>query len=244
MKYFLLTLNLLCSCGHHASQDTKLNFTDLQHQRDQIVATYNTETITKCDYATFALLYNAFGGKADLTGLEDPSGKWNRNAQPCYPTESNSETSLDTYLMALQYAASTHDMGLVDRIVAYAEPQDWVTGAGPVGITSILPLVPVLGGMQLAVSSFRSDLLAVYILLTGRLNGDISTMDVDTLKLLNKETPGNPLYLAILHRFTDGDQTDTVDYLQTMSHTVGATGWGSCPYEVLFTVVVGIMEGR
>jgi len=84
---FVFAMNIF-SCGRTTDNTTTTPFEDLQAKRNNIVKTYAGLDLPKCDYATMAVIYNAFGGHADISGLESPGGKWNRNSLPCYPNES------------------------------------------------------------------------------------------------------------------------------------------------------------
>jgi hypothetical protein len=196
MKFFLSILILLFSCGQHKSSDSPPNVGDLKPQADQIVKTFNIGLIERCDKLTFAALFNAFGGSADLSKFESPEGKWNRDdTAPCYPNDSKSETSLDGYLSVLHLSRSIGDMSIVRRIKDYAEPKHWVTGEGPEGVTSILTLLPLINLMVGAkldgdenalpyIQGYQAHLAAMWIWLKGRLTGSISDIELGTLQTL------------------------------------------------------------
>jgi hypothetical protein len=247
MKKSIILLIVLSSCSHKAQDVTgPRNFSDIQARRDDMLQTFQPSTITRCDYATFALLWNAVGGHASIAGLENPSGKWNRHFQPCYPVDSQSETSRDSYLSLLHLTQTTGDMTPIKRVLDYAKPLNWITGAGPIDVTSIAPLVPAMQAvaerLPVVIPGFSAHQMASYLWLMGRRQGALNEVEMQALKILVSNQPDAPIMLALLHRFTDGDQTETVAALDSM--TDAAVFWGSAPNDVYYAVTVAIAEGR
>jgi hypothetical protein len=60
---------------------------------------------------------------------------------------------------------------------------------------------------------FELHLLVLSILIRGTVQGAINDNQVLLLKKAAQNNPGNALYLAVLHKFTDGDQTETLKLL-------------------------------
>jgi len=141
---------------------------------------------------------------------------------------------------------------MVKRIMIYGTAEGWITGQGDSGVTSIFPLIPIMTDMMVLnltsiedmASSFQAHDLASYMLLIGRVKGGFNNTELNIMKTLVNNAPTNPFYLAILHRFTDGVQSGAIDALNKMPEVDSPTGWGSSSWQVIFTVTVGIMEGR
>lgn len=249
-----------CSCAPCASQPTGQDLSAVRADRNRIVAEYDPSTIERCDFVTFAALYEAFNGNgrsAGVTGLEQIGGKWERHFAPCYPANSRSETTRDGYLAVLHRAWSDQDALLIDRIIFYAEPRAWITGEGDPWVTSVADLAPLMYHMArrpepltgLAVDDnplhgFRGHLLALFIYLRGRVDGSVSEAERLALVELAKAEPRSPIYAALLARFSDGNQAEAIEKLLSMPRVVGPFGWGSAPWQVYFMVAAGIMEGR
>ena len=242
MKRLLLTALLLCSCGHHVSQDTSSGFADIQAQRDAYVASFTAESITKCDRLTFtAIMESVTDGKTTLS-YENPVGKWNRDTQPCYPAESSSECSLDSYLSVLHYATA-HDRSIMQRMGQYLPARKWLCGEGPSGVTDISKLKGVIqAGYALAPQSddalvgFQGNLAASYIWLQKRIRGSNTLAEIAAAKLLSADTPRNPFLSAVA-----GDKERTIANLRDFPTPVSQF-WGSAPDDVIYVVSAYILE--
>ena len=228
---------------------------------------------TRCDSTTFTAMLMAFSSVDVNIGLaETEPGKWSRHVEPCYPDESQSETSLDVYLMVLHWLLSMPDrqsaLNFLARIIERGTSTGWIMGQGPVEFTNILALVPLIeriedllkgnATVELTVDE-SSDLIpiltghkghiaAFYSLLHGRITGHITTGELLLLEQMAGDSPSNPIFQAIYHRFKDGDQSIMAniiinDFADEINDDVGCYGWGSSPCSLFAIVPVGIAEG-
>lgn len=228
---------------------------------------------TRCDGTTFTALLMAFSSVEVNIGLaETEPGKWSRHVEPCYPDASQSETSLDVYLMVLHWLLSMPDRqaasNVLARIIERGESSGWIMGQGPVKFTNILVLVPLIMEMEglfkgnakseltVAESSdsipiltgHKGHIAAFIILLHGRIAGHVTTAELLLLEQMAGDSPRNPIYQAIYHRFKDGDQSaleDIIinDFRDEINDGVGCFGWGSSACSLFVIASVGIAEG-
>ena len=217
---------------------------------------------TRCDGTTFTALLQAFAGtQIDLNKAEKQPGKWHRHPEKCYPDHSQSETSLDVYLMVLHWLQSNRNapksQADLSEIRAYGAANGWVMGKGALRFTNVAALLPLINKMEgqsftdgpiEPLQGHKGHIAALYSLLHGRITGSITDAELTVLGHLHETDPTNPIYSAIYHRFKDGDFTDTIalalKFPDTMPVELNAWGWGSAPSAVFLTTAVGIMEGR
>jgi hypothetical protein len=257
MRSLYVLALLLVSCSRHDSGATSLDLTQAQAERDQLCATFDPASVPRCDRATFHVLMSAMCGEALPTEYESPSGKWNRDLEPCYPTDSSSETSADTYLGVIM----SHDKAAIDRFVKLAEPQGWNTGLPAGGVGNIQYLTPLLPKLELnpiistaidaTISAYakvttgvRAHLIAFYIWESARQNGGVTALEASTLATLSDATPADPLLACLKHRFGDGDQSNTLALLQVLPQELNDFGWGSAPWQIFYTSTVACLEGK
>jgi hypothetical protein len=261
MIRLLAILMLLGGCRHEA-QKSPAATEDLRQEYETRCARVEINKITRCDRVTFVGLLAAFcpGREGELARYENPAGKWNRDTETCWPTDSSSETSRDGYLSVLHKAFS--DADIVKRIVKYAEPNDWNTGEGPDGVQNIWPLAPtmrlMLDGQRLQEDSdqlpflagFRGHLVGSYILLRGRIKGSIGPLEYQFAEQLAAEDVESvrkwgksPFFSALVHRFSDGDQTEAENILRNFPEGESPYGWGSCPNDIYWILSYATMKG-
>jgi hypothetical protein len=66
------------------------------------------------------------------------------------------------------------------------------------------------------------------------------------LKTLHDETPADPYFSALYHRFSalDSGQDGTLELLKNIPREIGDFGWGSAPPEVFTVLTVAVLEGK
>lgn len=262
INIFTMILFLVC-CGSHKSQRTKTPLELVQEQRDFIVTqivNMDEADIWKhrCDKLTFKALLSAYGPRQDLSGFIYDD-QIHRDIYPCYPEESRSEVSLDPILMMLHHILSYDDKELFQQVYDIGMARGWIMAEGPIEYTNIFTLLPRIYEMkekyglvdntyQDILASYKGHIAALYIHLKGRINGSISEIEYQTLKLIYESNPRNPLYAALYHKYTDGDQSETLQILiddfpfNKFPEDTARYGWGSCPSSVLYIIIVGILE--
>lgn len=223
--------------------------------RDSYCTTFDPNTITRCDRSTFHVLMNAMCSKPLPTEYEYPSGKWNRDLQPCYPEDSRSETSQDAYLSVIL----SQDTQALQRVYAYAKPKGWETGLPEGNVGNIFALVPLLRGYGIADSSdgvvddgieaaekaftgHRGHLLAGYLWAVSRMRGGLTVFGTSLLKKVHNETPDSPYLSCLYHRHSDGKQSGTKALLRAIQPN-DQFGWGSSVMPVHYALTVACLEG-
>ena len=272
MRYLIFAIVFCFACGNRkdgGAADATPSFQDLQIKRDRIVAQIPSIAdkygfiSDKCDSATFTSSLAAFSTyTVDLHQIEPVPGKYVRNPESCYPDGSASETSLDVYLGVLHNIWSKQDKTALKRVIDYGNTHTWIMGQGPLDLTNIVALVPIIQDMRdkmslkgdddaiPALDGYRGDIAAMIVLLHGRVTGTINEAEFQTLNYLVTNFPENPLYQTIYHRFNDGDYSETVkaftDYSDDISQLTetGVYGWGSAPKFFFLITATGIAEGR
>ena len=236
--------------------ETETTFAVAQERRDVICLEMMPAQIERCDYGTFASLVVAFCPRVSVdfavASLEDPAGKWRRHFDACYPAESKTETSKDTYLSVLHLAHGLGESGLpiLYRIRDYVKAPLYLTGEGDPRITSIMPLMPLLtrmlsekreGGFETL--PFQASLLANYVWLVARVTGGMSEIEYQALAAMRAQNPENPWLQALYHNLKDGDHEDTLKALEEYDMSSNY-GWGSAPPGLQYILAVAVMENQ
>jgi len=263
MKHLILTILLiLTSCSKHSDHET----TDEYPTVDEIAAGYleqmkglNDETLFEdaCDRLTFLSLASSYVKPFDLSRFEWRSGEWHRNYTLCYPGSSRSEISFDGLIGVLHYAWTNNDRTLVDRMAAYGRANDWVMGEGDREITYIPQLEIITSDMithfamleirpsySLSEGTHNEHIIALSAWLKLRYTGFLESHDLLILKNLKR----NPLITAILARVDDGNQAETIAYLEKFPRDLpletGWESWGGCPQYLYFFLLKGVIDGK
>lgn len=240
----LLAFVVSCSRADNGDADVPVNY---KLWRDELCQKFDPMTITRCDRATFHVLMNAMCGKPLPTEYEFPYGKWNRDINPCYPNDSSSETSFDTYLSVVM----SHNEDAIKRIVTYAKPLKWETGAPAGGVGNIITLVPLLRSLLQkpetlsfdAISGHRGHLIAGWLWEWSYLNDGLLPVEVEILRQIADKTPSSPYFSCLYRRFSGKDQSHTLDLLEKV-HTKSTFGWGSSVGAIHVALTVACLEGR
>lgn len=237
---------LLMSCSRSESNeiDVPVNY---KIWRDHVCQKFDPSTITRCDRATFHVLMNSMCGKPLPTEYEFPAGKWNRDVAPCYPKDSRSETSFDTYLSVVM----SRDEDAIRRVVDYAKPLKWETGLPAGGVGNIIPLIPLLRAMLQkpetlsfdAISGHRGHLIAGWLWEWAYLNGGLLPVEVEILRQIADKTPSSPYFSCLYRRFSGKDQSHTLELMKNI-HAKSNFGWGSSVPGIHVALTVACLEGR
>lgn len=236
----------------------------------QIAETYRAEgslaDIPRCDGATFLTHAKTVGVQnIDINVLENPPGRINRDVKPCFPNDSASEASREMVIGWLHWIWTEQNKDLaLDRLIAFGEQNEWVMGQGPSDLVDMKPLAPMaylmrqkltgqsLGGVDIdsTLSGFKGHVLGSYLWLAMRVQGNMGPTGKEGVHQLYQANPADPMYTALWHRITDGNQTETYDILSNRNtfpnnptHETGMFGWGSCPDWLYFLIVDGIVRG-
>lgn len=202
----------------------------------------------KCDSVGFTSLCKSARGcaKADIFASED-NGRWYRSpSHDCFPAESKSSISKDMFIMLFHYVwelgktDKERARNALVRLEAYGKAHDWVMGdpsdtvegasrvlLTPTLISMVYDMLDRLKMVQPTLGIFEDvginkgfqahlDVLRIY--LTGQIYNAINDLDLRVLKGQVEREPGNALFQAVLHRYTDGDQTRAIELLLDESH--------------------------
>jgi hypothetical protein len=171
------------------------------------------------------------------------TGQWHRSKEPCNNDadidDSRSECSKENILGAFHAMLTNRDYASILRTIRYGRGNDWsFCSGGDASYNKMVEFGPLLNDWEelltnsttlvgdddaMAIPSlagYRGNVLASYILLKGRAFGYINTAEKVALQKLINDVPGSPLYHAIYHRFTDGDQTRAVTMMD-------GSGWSN-----------------
>ena len=262
----LVMLVFLLSCGYKEKKVAPSTLLEKAEQKGALIYANLNEDIyqERCDKLTFKGMLSAYSPQ-DLSGFEK-EGSWSRDVIPCYPNDSVSSISMDGIMGVLHHITVTRDIKMLDRLIVYGNAHNWIMGEGPTAYTDIKLLVPMIYEMKNSLdiskysisvdvksilAGFRGHLLASYIWLSVEQDGQIGVVELATLKQLVASSPGDPMYVSLLHRVTDGDQTIALGLLldsptfalDKIMHVDDAFGWGSEPAPIAYLVTLAIIKG-
>ena len=276
MKHLLIIAIILTSCGRHDEQepetipewsDVTLKVQSYEKQIPKAQDEFGFVGV-RCDSTTFSALLSAFNSniEIDLHLAEREPGFWKRHAEECKP---DNETSVDVYLMVLHWLLSRTDTdsAMVDlrEIIARGESNFWIMGQGQFANISVL--VPLIYKLESKLESkihgdkmrftdeipmlkgHKPNINAMYILLDGRIDGYLNSMELAAMELLTIGSPRNIMFQAIYHRFKDGDFSNVAklaaeDFGDEINLETGIyERWGSLPYFEALIVAYGIAIG-
>lgn len=179
-----------------------------------------------CDGLLFSSLDAvARGTEIDITAAEGEPGQWFRNpGQACYPQGSASDISRDMLLGLMVYSVHFHRLDILENLWTYGQDHNWKMGRGddrtvltPASIGRLARAIRYLGGadhperlisdIPSVVPGFEGHLSLLGIMLDARTEGGVSPLDLQALRSLASQMPDNALAQALLHKYTDGDQT-------------------------------------
>lgn len=181
-----------------------------------------------CDSLGFTSLCKLSGGcgEAVITDAEGEPGRWYRNpGKECYPNSSKSDISKDMFVMLLPYLYASGDKQNIQEIYDYGQKNGWVMGRGYLSRTLLTPpliflIEQMLGrwGVESDIkettkAGFEKHLDAIYLINKWMVNKSIDSLQLAQIKQYKDENPSNALMQAIYHKFTDGDQSDTIAIL-------------------------------
>lgn len=200
----------------------------------------------RCDSLLFTALWSTACGPIDLSSWEDTEkpGKWHRNPQrDCFlngaANGSKSSISRDMFLGLWHHLLSSGDAQNAKEIVEYGQANNWIMGEAednetllsrcllsPQLISLAKDIYAKLSGSTLSLkgdgdglpinTGFRAHLDVQRVILSGRVYGAISDIDLGTLKSQAERQPNNALYVAAYEKYTEGSKA--VDLLLDTKH--------------------------
>lgn len=186
-----------------------------------------------CDGLLFSALTAV--GRSEPIDIEaaqgEIPGQWYRNpSRECYPGSSASDISRDMVLGLVIYSVHFGRLDILEGLWSYGSARHWVMGRGdsravltPSSVGRLARAIHYLGGadrperyvldIPSRTAGYQGHLALLGILLDGKMAGRVSTLQLSDLRHLVQVMPGNPLAQALLHKYTDGDQTLATDLL-------------------------------
>jgi hypothetical protein len=232
----MLLLIILTGCGRsHDSKQTTSDTAELEVQYSKYLnmASYGWEPYSSsCDGLLFASLSAvAVNRQFDIEAARNPeTGQWFRkplgeyNATPC-----SSTISRDMFLGVFIYALHFQRLDLLQDISRYGQENGWIMGQEskmfetrviftPATRALLAQLIENLGGANTDIGElipipintdpgFVSHLGMLQLLMLGKIQGNLTEMQLDSLRAILKHSANNPLAQALYHKYTDGDQS-------------------------------------
>lgn len=190
---------------------------------------------SRCDGAGFTSLYAIGCEGVDLSVFTDEDGKlWRSHGRDCFANgDSKSESSRDMWMMRMIAAWEQQDLAWVNQAIAFGEANNWVIceaidQAYKIGRCTMSPTLygllydmrSRLKGQTLSLTrdsddglpehhDFEAHLDVLRIYLSGEVKGGITKAEKSLLEIYAKREPKNALFLAVWHRYSDGDQSET-----------------------------------
>lgn len=209
------------------------------NQRDADGFIYTNE----CDSLLFSALEASVPGlgpiNIEAAANPDTPGIWYRrpiSTGSCYDSDpiGGSDISRDMLIGLITYANAHHRLDIVEGLWQYGSTHLWKMGRDH-AVDSRTILTPNLIGLLARViehlggerhpevvlpelystePGFVSHLTMLCILLEGSVHGSIDSSELKALQTIQSQEPNNALANALLHRYTDGDQSVAVALLQ------------------------------
>jgi hypothetical protein len=181
-----------------------------------------------CDSLLFVSLQHVGLGEAGPIDLaQGEPGRWYRLPGP----------TLDMFMGLLTYAYHFRRLDIVEGIWTYGKAHSWVMGeerAGPNNrtvlspnmITLVASIIYRLGGTDHpernlfstyeTAPGYVSHLTLLQIALLGEMHGGLSTSELNALGAISQHMSQSPLVHALIHKYTDGDQSEAIRLLTTI----------------------------
>jgi len=237
LKFVIFLLLVSCGTEKHEAKRTPDDFRDLLYQQElylekakAVQDEHGWIETDECD----ALLFTGLAMSAGLENVQideghRADGRWERRPQGnCYRLIQGS-ISRDM-LVGLMWAAwSTGKEYILKDLYKYGSDHNWKMGDGDVDTVYFTPnminTLRILIGKDDNIPEVWVDpqkdhqrhVVALNIILRGEEEGNIRDDQLSVLKKFVKKQPKNALFQYGVHRFTDGDQSDSLAILRDES---------------------------
>lgn len=243
-RFLLTLLVLFSACGRpNEEQETQQPLDALRDQYSLYLSLAPgnwSPWDQECDSLLFASLQNTAERRIfDVEKARElPSGQWHRRPDwtACESGPRDSTISRDMFVGLFVYSLNNNRLDLLEQVWDYGVAHNWKMGSDNVeletrtqftpGMIQLLAkLIAHLGGkrheVELAIPQiygsepgFPSHLTMLHIYMSGKMDGNISSLQLSALKSISEHSPNNPLLRALLGKYTDGDQSRTLELLQ------------------------------
>lgn len=226
----MMLMSFACAGEKQHKQDT-INPLDSVKQTKRLYLSLMPEGFvesSECDSLLFTGLAYASGHWVDLESARGDNGLWYRTPDhKCYDEgRSGSDTSKDQ-LVGLQWGLYIHNHDdLLRDLYDYGDSKRWVFGRGSLDRTYFLPqfqntLRALIGKKPIIpeviidpLKDHQRHIIALNLILRGEKLGYIRDNALDLIASFRKRDPQNALFQYGYHRFTDGDQSQTISILE------------------------------
>lgn len=269
MVRILIFCLFLVSCQWtHPSKDTENPYDAAKSKREVYLELIDDvySLVDRCDAVTFVGLFDRYGKRI---GLYEHyyDAHWHRDVEPCYPDDSRSEISTESMLGVLHALWGRGDRESIADIRNFGDENDWRMADGPDEYVRLLHLRPLITWMLdspelktfeidpwSVIGGYRANVIADYIALKGDVLGSINKIELDALEVMVKNQPESPIYQALWHRYTDGDQARALEILNNENlfpldslpeRGLDAFDWGGrAPSAILWLFAFGIIDNE
>lgn len=231
-------LLLLTACGTPGRSDPKATSSatadlEARYSLYHSLAPRGWDSNSGCDALLFvSLLQAGLGEQGPVEQAQGSPGRWYRNdslAASC-----SSDVSRDMFMGLFVWIWQFKRLDVAEEIWAYGQANNWKMGEErkdfdnravftPVTIAALADLIHALGGedhgerhiprVYNVQPGFVSHLTLLQLYLRGETKGGLTEGEIDVLRAIRQHMSLNPLVHALLHRYTDGDQTAATSLL-------------------------------
>lgn len=171
----------------------------------------------------------------DLLAARDNTDRWYRRPlsyERCYPGSSKSTISRDMLTGVLWWIWRNKRLDVAQDLFEYGKSTDWIMGDGDISRIYFTPalqstlaeMIYRLGGDNKIVYrsipqvntqnvNFAAHLDMLHILLRAEMIGSIEANALTIVKYNYKRSPKNAFYSYVYHKYTDGNQQETIGIL-------------------------------
>lgn len=240
MKFLLLMLSFLCGCGSQDRSELKETHTPTEELEARYflykqLAPRGWDVSGGCDALLLVSLHQVgLGEMGPVTEAQSEPGRWHRLPGPDYARSCSADISRDMFIGLFTWIWQNKRLDLAEQIWDYGVRNNWKMGDErkdldnrtvflPGTIAVLADLIHGLGGQDHperriprvynTAPGFVSHLTLVQLHLRGLIYEGLSEYELDTLKTIRTHMSLNPLVHAIIHRYTDGDQTEATRLL-------------------------------
>lgn len=233
-----ILITFMFSCGKKShGVDTVGDTTALKEKFDRYVELAKSTVdeygwlTPKCDGLLFNSLAAISGFPVDPMLAEQSPGRFRRHpdfskCKPGLPPGEGSESdwSRDQFRGLMPWALINKRFDVLRRIHDYGQSVGWVMGEGDISRTWLnpvfrnqlkraldLPPDPEKEPMELSGYPAHLDVLRIWT--EYLMSGFLYSFEVDSLKDYAERFPENALYVAMYHKFTDGEMAQAIDTL-------------------------------
>lgn len=234
-----ILLGMLLGCGHRGNHPSMTSAPSAalleQVELYKSLAPRGWDVSGTCDALLFVSLQHVGLDEAGpIEQAQGEPGRWFRLPSPL-GASCSSDISRDMFMGLFSYIWHFHRLDLAEDIWSYGVAHKWVMGQERSGtpndrvvltpnlISLLASIINGLGGTdhpeRLIPATYEtspgyvSHLTLLQIALLGDIHHGLSDREIAALQAITKHMAGNPLVHALLHKYTDGDQTVATNLL-------------------------------